>query len=368
MLSFFLFIFGIYFGARIQENSSEFIEPISQKLSYIDFINWFDGHEELRFPVFFAIILAIIGMQIELHISEKNARKRREQEKREESRRRNNREKFLLYASKYPEATKKFIHTYWNTTIDPITNVNDSQIEKLLIHTEIEYQICEEELNPIYKNRVEAERRRVAEEAERSRRAEEAERRRKAEEAERRRILAEKFNYSSIGGFRYGYCFDYYPVSRFPSVSYQDQENRRSVWNFKDGAYSIGLKYLKDFIDGNYTREEMKNLAVCVIPASTVSKNNLRFKTLCSKIAEELPIINGFDFISIAYDRNDSREHKSSNTVANLNFSNSVYGKNVVLVDDVTTRGTSFLQVATQLKQKGALSVTGFFLGKTYSL
>ena len=323
--------------------------------------------------VVFAIAGAFIGRAIGANIEEERENERRRQEESERCRRqaeyeaerkRQRKSQAISLAQKYPEATKKYFMLHWGISKSSISSydITDDKVEKLLSHSEYQYQQEEQQLSITYRLQVQRE------EAERRRKAEEAERRRKAEEAERRRKLAEKFNYSSIGGFRYGYCFDYYPVSRFPSVSYQDQENRRSVWNFKDGAYSIGLKYLKDFIDGNYTREEMKNLAVCVIPASTVSKNNLRFKTLCSKIAEELPIINGFDFISIAYDRNDSREHKSSNTVANLNFSNSVYGKNVVLVDDVTTRGTSFLQVATLLKQKGALSVTGFFLGKTYSL
>ena len=40
-------------------------------------------------------------------------------------------------------------------------------------------------------------------------------------------------------------------------------------------------------------------------------------------------------------------------------------GKNVVLLDDVLTTGESFRQLQRKMKQLGALSVTGVFLGKT---
>jgi phosphoribosylpyrophosphate synthetase len=122
---------------------------------------------------------------------------------------------------------------------------------------------------------------------------------------------------------------------------------------------------LADFLDGNFTKEEMKNVVVCVIPASTQYKNDLRYKALCTKIAEKFPVINGYDYISIVSDRSDSRGQKSSDTVWNLSFSSSVRGKTIVLFDDITTRGTSFIQVASKLKEKGAANVIGFFLGKT---
>ena len=111
----------------------------------------------------------------------------------------------------------------------------------------------------------------------------------------------------------------------------------------------------------------MKNVVVCVIPASTQYKNDIRYKTMCAKIAEKFPVINGYNYITINTDRSDSRTQKSSDTVWNLSFSSSVRGKTVVLFDDITTRGTSFIQVANKLKEAGASNVHGFFLGKTLS-
>ena len=186
-------------------------------------------------------------------------------------------------------------------------------------------------------------------------------------ELTRRRNLAAQFKYITLGGHKAAYCFDYYPKNRFPSVTAQQEADRRAVWNFKDGSYSYGLNRLADFLDGNFTKEEMKNVVICVIPASTQYKNDIRYKTMCAKIAEKFPVINGYNYITINTDRSDSRTQKSSDTVWNLSFSSSVRGKTVVLFDDITTRGTSFIQVAIKLKEAGASNVHGFFLGKTLS-
>ena len=186
-------------------------------------------------------------------------------------------------------------------------------------------------------------------------------------ELTRRRNLAAQFKYITLGGHKAAYCFDYYPKNRFPSVTAQQEADRRAVWNFKDGSYSYGLNRLADFLDGNFTKEEMKNVVVCVIPASTQYKNDIRYNTMCAKIAEKFPVINGYNYITINTDRSDSRTQKSSDTVWNLSFSSSVRGKTVVLFDDITTRGTSFIQVANKLKEAGASNVHGFFLGKTLS-
>ena len=186
-------------------------------------------------------------------------------------------------------------------------------------------------------------------------------------ELTRRRNLAAQFKYITLGGHKAAYCFDYYPKNRFPSVTAQQEADRRALWNFKDGSYTYGLNRLADFLDANFTKEEMKNVVVCVIPASTQYKNDIRYKTMCAKIAEKLPVINGYNYITINTDRSDSRTQKSSDTVWNLSFSSSVRGKTVVLFDDITTRGTSFIQVANKLKEAGASNVHGFFLGKTLS-
>ena len=182
---------------------------------------------------------------------------------------------------------------------------------------------------------------------------------------QRKNELKAKFHYITLGGYNAAYRYDYYPRNRYPYVDADQESQRRTVWSFKDGAFSIGVSIASDFLDGNFTTEQMQNMVFCVIPASTRYKNETRYKTMCSKIAEKFPIRNGFDYITITEDRENSREQKRSDTIANLTFSGSVYGKDVILFDDITTRGTSFIQAANALKAKGARSVYGLFIGRT---
>lgn len=201
-------------------------------------------------------------------------------------------------------------------------------------------------------------------EAARRRKEEEAQLKRQ-EEIKRRNELKAKFHYIKLGGFSAAYRYDYYPKNRYPFIDATNESNRRAVWSFKDGSSSIGVSILSDFLEGNYTKEQMSNLVLCVIPASTTNKNEARYKTMCSQVCSRFQILNGFSYIQIVYDRSNSREQKSSNTIANLTFSGPISGKDVILFDDITTRGTSFIQVANELKKIGARTVYGVFIGKT---
>ena len=182
---------------------------------------------------------------------------------------------------------------------------------------------------------------------------------------QRKNELKAKFHYITLGGFNAAYRYDYYPKNRYPYVDADQESQRRSVWCFKDGSYSIGVSIASDFLEGNFTKDQMRNMVFCVIPASTQYKNEMRYKAMCNRIAEMFPVRNGYDVINITEDRENSREQKSSNTVANLAFSDTVYGKDVILFDDITTRGTSFIQAANALKAKGARTVYGLFIGRT---
>ena len=212
----------------------------------------------------------------------------------------------------------------------------------------------------------------LREQEEARRRREEAQRKeaeqKRQEELKRRQELRAKFHYFNLGGFNAAYRYDYYPKTRYMDVDAEAESNRRAIWRFKDGAYSIGESIASDFLEGNFTEEQMRNMVFCVIPASTQYKNEMRYKAMCSRIAEKFPVRNGFDVITISEDRENSREQKRSNTIANLSFSGSVYGKDVILFDDITTRGTSFIQAANALKARGARSVYGLFIGKTVPL
>ncbi len=190
-----------------------------------------------------------------------------------------------------------------------------------------------------------------------------------AEELERRETLKDVFHYVRIGGYGASYRYDYYPLNKYSNrdINSLQEVARRAVWSFKDGNFRIGVNIICDFIDGNYMVDQRRNLVLCVIPASTEHKNDLRYKELCRMVAERTAVRNGFRYISMMEDRDNSRSAKGKDTLEYLVFSPLVYGKDILLFDDLSTTGASFIQAADVMMIMGARSVYGLFIGKTVS-
>lgn len=103
------------------------------------------------------------------------------------------------------------------------------------------------------------------------------------------------------------------------------------------------------------------------IPALTRERQRKRFPVVCYYLSEWLGIKDGFKAIWIEEDRKQLKgKGKDKDILRNLQFTRRyIRGKNVVLLDDVLTTGESFRQLQRKMKQLGALSVIGVFLGKT---
>lgn len=178
--------------------------------------------------------------------------------------------------------------------------------------------------------------------------------------------LGGRFKEISLDGVRAVYCYDYYPTGKFEDISDKDLLRRDEILRFKEGDSTPMAEQLMDFICGNFWKVSLSQWMICAIPASTREKHARRYAKLLQDVADETGIGNGFECIRIKFDRKDSREKKQSNTVYNLEFDRTkIRGKWVLLIDDVTTRGTSFSQCAQKLYACGAQYVCGFFLGKT---
>lgn len=174
-----------------------------------------------------------------------------------------------------------------------------------------------------------------------------------------------KYTVTPSGKYIIAYCFNYYPPNKIKDEDPSYQPNRQMVWDFKLGNYQTAQVLVVDFIRGHFSRRELSEMVLCVIPASTVEKNDRRYRRFCQEVSAQTGIENGFDYIRILYDRENSRHEKQPNTTQNLSFSDRVNGKTVLLFDDIYTRGTSFTQCADHLMARGATTILGLFLGKT---
>lgn len=162
----------------------------------------------------------------------------------------------------------------------------------------------------------------------------------------------------------------YYP-KRF-NVSEDLQAIRQTVWRFKDGATS---KHIAELLADAIT-EDLPDCRprdtwwLCIIPASTASKTQTRFKEFCSEFCRLTGFNNGYHLIVNTDDREAKHLEENRNAVHILEHMafGDVRGKNILVFDDVCTTGSSFLNVAYKLDQLGATRIRGLFLGKTHWL
>lgn len=156
-----------------------------------------------------------------------------------------------------------------------------------------------------------------------------------------------------------------YLPKRYEATQEQEQ-NRQICYNFKDGYLSETVK--NAFLDKirEITGNNTTGWLICFIPASTSAKTERRFSKLADAIRSE-----GYDVeLRTVYNKYDTEaghiSGKSSNPIEAFGFNaESVNGKNIILIDDIITRGTTFSQVSNKLSGFGAISVSGLFLART---
>ena len=165
---------------------------------------------------------------------------------------------------------------------------------------------------------------------------------------------------------KYVNLMEYLPMKYPPTL--EEEKNRRIVSNFKMGRCSRELK--NEFTDTiNQLKEERKdmNLRVCFIPASTHHKTACRYQKLATFIEKETGIACDYHTILPIQDQESGHiTGKKANPAENFTIKTSdVDGKNIILIDDVITRGMTFMQTTNKLIRNGANMVRGLFLAKT---
>ena len=163
------------------------------------------------------------------------------------------------------------------------------------------------------------------------------------------------------------YCYKYFPQRKSGfRLSKQDYAHQQAILNFKNGEQYEAVELVTDFITGHLFPGIRVGWILCVIPASTRWKNEKRYRAFCEEVAQSTGVINGYSLITRERDRPNTRGGKREDTLEGLRINGAAFvEKRVILFDDVTTTGRSFVQLADNLMDAGATQVVGFFLGKT---
>lgn len=160
------------------------------------------------------------------------------------------------------------------------------------------------------------------------------------------------------------YIKEYLPV-RYEATPSQ-WADRQTCYQFKDGKLSEDVK--NEFLEKieSITGADKTSWTICFIPASTRSKTVTRFAKL-SDAVKTAGYCVAFD--AVHNDKDREPEHiagKTINPIEGFGFNaDGISGKNVIVIDDIITRGVTFNMIAEKLQEMGVATVTGLFLAKT---
>lgn len=164
------------------------------------------------------------------------------------------------------------------------------------------------------------------------------------------------------------FCFfNYLPVKY--EANPREWQIRKLIWDFKDGKRSLQVAELVARKIRETFGSKTEKIVFCCVPASSSEKNVKRYREFSDEVCRLAGTINAFDHISIEGERLAVHEYNGIKTVRNaqiINFEKEFFKNTQVLVfDDVITRGFSYARFACALESFGASVLGGFFLGRT---
>ena len=167
--------------------------------------------------------------------------------------------------------------------------------------------------------------------------------------------------------------YDYYiRVKHLPYASNIQQEITQRVLELKDGLnpssglYSEALKILEAHFNENWKHPQ--GPTIIFMPCSSEQAYYNRFSALARSLSKRYNYNTDID--AIQYTNSRSSKHRSHNRDAielssNIVISPKIIGKEVIIIDDVITTGTSLQQFTKELHTYGVTIKAAVFLAQT---
>jgi predicted amidophosphoribosyltransferase len=116
-----------------------------------------------------------------------------------------------------------------------------------------------------------------------------------------------------------------------------------------------------------FSAKELSKLTFICAPASTMVKNEKRFKSFAECVCSNTGMENGYGSVTVKQDREASHNSKqSSNPIEYLNFkSNYFTNRKIIIFDDVVTRGRTMCLLSQKLESLGAETICVISIGRT---
>lgn len=162
------------------------------------------------------------------------------------------------------------------------------------------------------------------------------------------------------------YALEYLP-KRYSATQSQIAD-RSIVYNFKNTGtcHHSFLSLFSDTIK-QQAGSNKSDYVICFIPASSHEKSLRRYRSLATYLEEHTGVRACLSAIKRTIDKeSDHFNGKCGDPLEGISFDPSNFcGKKVILIDDVLTRGRTFISIANELLDRGAVDVYGLFIAKT---
>ena len=167
--------------------------------------------------------------------------------------------------------------------------------------------------------------------------------------------------------------YDYYiRTKHLPYASDIQQEITQRVMELKDGLnpssdlYSEALRTLETYFNENWKTPQ--GPTIIFMPCSSGQAYFNRFATLARSLSQRYNYNTAIDAIQYTDTRKSKHRSQNRNAIesnSNIVISPKIIGKQVIIIDDVITTGSSLHQFAKELRTYGVIIKAAVFLAQT---
>lgn len=191
-------------------------------------------------------------------------------------------------------------------------------------------------------------------------------------------LLSKVDDWKSIHGcLHYNYLLNYFPITCNFEANEREWDDRWTVWNFKNTpgktseedhqeALDDVIPRIKEILITTFGETYLRSLTLVCIPASTAEKTDARFNEFSKRLCNETGMINAYDYMTEIKECEEKKFGGSGITTNNVSFNENFFNaKNILLFDDVITKGESMLRFKRKMESLGATVIGGLSIGKT---
>ena len=180
------------------------------------------------------------------------------------------------------------------------------------------------------------------------------------------------FNTFDSNGLPCYFIHNYYPL-KYTDISEKNKENRKIIYNFKDGLLNDRTnnihKQIAAVLLNSFSKDSLKETVFVCLPASTQAKYKRRYARFSEEVCKSCGMMNFFQHVSYLWDRKAKHIEKitAESELSHIHFPKEIVkNKNIIIFDDIFTTGKTLRAMESKLTLNGANVVSAIFLGKTY--